>query len=630
MQISKTSKAFMHITNLAKMCCGPIALSAYICAAICLSPAAAEESQEAAEDGEEIVENATTNEEETEATQIDYKKEAEALVLGASLEDKGDEQGESDEDSEETDGEEETESEETDGEDSAESGDDESVKEDTTTENSSNASIPAGSAGGGGGAGGDASDVSVPVEASETTEELDIPQDENADVIAEAIDIATETSENTGANYKVIAAVNSETKDSTSVTPIQQRFSTTASSTYLSSGSTQQYNTSVALSSGVDSGFSGYSSSGSGYSYAATASTESTPANTGNGYTMVYEDGGKTIRLPKGMEIEAGTSLYVPEKLIIGKEFSEDEDSEDAVVTINEGASISVGIGPEVAGSIIISNAGNSQKAAALKNVSVSVSQDAQGKSQAYITVNDDPYVSHNITNACLDLTQLKQDATVTLEHINLSNSQILQTHGSLHLVNKTSVSFGADSKIKDIYVDYTSSFHGDDVSQNVQLSGVNNRVDFQVNKDVGTEDLPARNSATISSVQLYGLTAQEGTQITLNMDKVYFAPNVSKIGGKFKIELAGLNWAPLDEASKIDSNAAITDSKIINNFLILTDFNSSFDADLVKYLTITSVSYVGSDQGVVVEFTIVPEPTTTTLSLLALSALAARRRRRL
>lgn len=362
MQISKTSKAFMHITNLVKMCCGPIALSAYICAAICLSPAAAEESQEAAENGEEIVENATTNEEETVATQIDYKKEAEASVLGASLEDEGDEQGESDEDSEETDGEEETESEETDGEDSAESGDDESVKEDTTTENSSNASIPAGSAGGGGGAGGGASNVSVPVEASETTEELDIPQDENADVIAEAIDIATETSENTGADYKVIAAVNSETEDSTSVTPIQQRFSTTASSTYLSSGSTQQYNTSVALSSGVDSGFSGYSSSGSGYSYAATASTESTPANTGNNLTAEYEDDGMTLRLPNGWDLNAGEVLYAPQKLIIGSK------STTGSLLIYDNATLTIGESAEKAGSISIFNRDDSTSAASIKN----------------------------------------------------------------------------------------------------------------------------------------------------------------------------------------------------------------------------------------------------------------------
>lgn len=234
------------------------------------------------------------------------------------------------------------------------------------------------------------------------------------------------------------------------------------------------------------------------------------------------------------------------------------------------------------------------------------------------------------MTKAHIDLTQLKQGATVTIDDITISSTQILQTHGSLHLVNGAGVSLIEESKIQNVYVDATSKFYGSDVFPGVQLSGVNNKVDLSALEGPGSTD-PVTNGAEIGTYQLYGLTAQAGTQITLNMQNIQFDAEVSKFGGNFKIWVQGLNWAPLDELN--NNRAVITDSKIINNLFVLTDFNSSFDADLVKYLTITGVTYAGDTQGVVVEFTIVedlvPEPTTATLSLLALCTLAARRRRR-
>ena len=413
MQISKTSKAFMHITNLAKMCCGPIALSAYICAAICLSPAAAEESYE-------ITEN------------------VDALIQQADL----------------------------------------------------------------------------------------------------------------------------------------------------------------------------------------TYDDEESPTDSGNNLTAELEDDGMTIRLPNGWDLNAGEVLYAPQKLIIGSK------STTGSLLIYDNATLTIGENAEKAGAISIFNRDDSTSAASIKNASISVSQDAEGNAQAIFTSNENKSTHATMTKAHIDLTQLKQGATVTIDDITISSSQIQQTHGSLHLVNGAGVSLIAESKVQNVYVDATSKFYGSDVFPGVQLSGVNNKVDLSALEGPGLT-APVTNGAEIGTYQLYGLTAQAGTQITMNMKDIQFDASVSKFGGNFKIWVQGLNWAPLDELN--NNRAVITDSKIINNLFVLTDFNSSFDADLVKYLTITGVTYAGDTQGVVVEFTIVvPEPTTATLSLLALSALAARRRRRI
>lgn len=612
MQISKTSKAFMHITNLAKMCCGPIALSAYICAAICLSPAAAEESQEAAENGEEIVENATTNEEETEATQIDYKKEAEASVLGASLEDEGDEQGESDEDSEETDGEEETESEETDGEDSAESGDDESVKEDTTTENSSNASIPAGSAGGGGGAGGGASNVSVPVEASETTEELDIPQDENADVIAEAIDIATETSENTGADYKVIAAVNSETEDSTSVTPIQQRFSSSSTDEgyTVSTGSTQQNASSVYLvSDGNDIGIS--TSSASGYSYAATTSTESVST------VSEIQDIVTTNK-----DVASGEVLAAKQSLIVYEpNFTF---TPDRSVFINGTGSVQIG-DAETTGVLHITS--REGVTGSISDASISVTEGAPGVTDVFITrQNATSNTSGTLTNVHIDLSNIKNEVSFTVEAATLSATSFNMPTGTLNLVNHAGISPIGPSYLNNINIDSTSNFYGGS-TPGVNVKG---HVDVKLAPRTtasGGSDAPLAHGSTIENYQMYGLTLNTGATLNMDMKHIHVSESLSTEGGIFYVFMNGVRW------DELTTGSYVTDLELLANTFSFTNLYDKFGKDIADRLVIRSGYYKSANQDMelIVELlpASVPEPTTATLSLLALSALAARRRRR-
>lgn len=583
MQISKTSKAFMHITNLAKMCCGPIALSACICAAICLSPAAAEESQEVNEDGEEIVENALQNEEETEESQIDFNKETEAALQEAELEVNANEEEETDDDKT-------------------------SVKEVVSAEDLYDGTIPGGTVGGG------ASTASVQVVAGETENEVNIPQsDGNAAILTEALNIATETSENTDTDYKVIAAVSSETEDSTSVTPVQQRFSSSSTDEgyTVSTGSTQQNDSTVYLVSDCnDTGIS--TSSASGYSYAASASTESAaPVSEIQDIVTTNKD------VADGEVLAAKQSLIVYEP----NDFTFTPDSS---VIINGTGSVQIG-DAETTGVLHITN--REGMTGSISDTRISVTEGATGVTDVLITrQSETSNTSGTLTDVHIDLSHIKNEVSFTVEAATLSATSFNMPTGTLNLVNNAGISPIGPSYLNNINVDSTSNFYGG------STPGVN--VKGHVNVELaprttasGGSSTPLAHGSTIENYQLYGLTLNKGATLNMDMKHIYVSESLSAEGGLFKVFMNGVRW------DELTTGSYVTDLELLANTFSFTNFHDKFGKDIADRLVIRSGYYKGASQNMelIVELlpASVPEPTTATLSLLALTALAARRRRR-
>ncbi len=141
-----------------------------------------------------------------------------------------------------------------------------------------------------------------------------------------------------------------------------------------------------------------------------------------------------------------------------------------------------------------------------------------------------------------------------------------------------------------------------------------------------GTENVE-RDGTVITSVQMSGLTLQTGSSLTLGMGNHEYAEGV-KIGDTFSIKLSDFSWQDLVDASvesyTAESYADAHGGASLDDVFKVLAIGSS-DTHQSYYSVLNVAKY---ETGIVIEVQ-VPEPTTATLSLLALAGLAARRRRK-
>lgn len=532
------------------------------------------------EDGEEIVENAQQNEEETEEPQIDFSKETAAALQEAEIEINTGEGEETDDDKT-------------------------SVKEVVSAEDLYDGTIPERAVRGG------ARTAGVQVVARASASEVVITQDANADIIAETLNIDTETSDNTASNDSVIAAVNSETETSAAVAAVQQSYSSSSDeASTLSTESTGQNDSSVYLVIEGDTGIS--TSSSSGYSYGSTASTESAaPVSEIQDIVITNKD------VADGEVLAAKQSLivYEPDDFTF---------TPDPSVIINGTGSVQIG-DAETTGVLHITS--REGVTGSISDTRISVTEGTSGVTDVLITrQSETSNTSGTLTDVHIDLSHIKNEVSFTVEAATLSASSFNMPTGTLNLVNNAGISPIGPSYLNNINVDSTSNFYGGS-TPDVNVKGHVNVELAPRTTASGGSSTPLAHGSTIENYQLYGLTLNTGATLNMDMKHIYVSESLSAEGGRFKVFMNGVRW------DELTTGSYVTDLELLANTFSFTNLYDKFGKDIADRLVIRSGYYKGSSQNMelIVELLpdSVPEPTTATLSLLALTALAARRRRR-
>lgn len=404
MKLTKISEAIMNATRVAKVCREQIVLSACIGAVICLSPAAAEDSQEMKENAEELVENVENTEvvENGEKSEIDYAEETTAALQEAELEDVV------------------ITAEDVKDEDEA------AVELIINSEEQSDTIIVPGTAGGSGG-------VATPlVEAEETDDTANNTQDDADSAITGTLNPIAESSEEASTDYSVSMPEDSDSDTSASISGSQQKLSKSVSSTEedinLSTASTQQNNSSVYLvSGGNDTGIS--TSSSSGYSYGATASTESAaPVSEIQDIVITNQD-------------VASGEVLAAKQTIIAQNITPNVKPPDRIIKIADGGQVQVG-DADSTGILYLtrSETATDKQGTSITDTLISVTGDEK-LVDVRISSKDEFSSTASMTYVDLDLTQLKENLCFTIEHATVSASRINQTSGEMHLVNHAGVS---------------------------------------------------------------------------------------------------------------------------------------------------------------------------------------------
>lgn len=330
------------------------------------------------------------------------------------------------------------------------------------------------------------------------------------------------------------------------------------------------------------------------------------------------------VIVTEDLTVAVGESLTIPEKIIIGN-----DEMPVVNVAIDKEAVLNFGNADKPIVKIKNSTVINDPDLywTTIANAEISATEDNVKFTRYSNTVSN-----AKITQANIDLSGISEDATVTIEHITLSDIQFNQTKGSLHIV-RAGLSLTAPSHINNLHIDEHSNLFGGKLSTENKLTGQDNFVKLAPLAGAGDASTPATNAKTIGSYQLYSLYIQDNTKVTIDLEHINLDESLVKNGGNFYIEFQGTRWTELNKLTSISNrNPVITDPDFIGDAFVLTNYKGLDVETLKKYLTISSVSYLGNTQGVTLEISVapfaIPEPTTATLSLLALTALAARRRR--
>lgn len=165
--------------------------------------------------------------------------------------------------------------------------------------------------------------------------------------------------------------------------------------------------------------------------------------------------------------------------------------------------------------------------------------------------------------------------------------------------ISSDSETYGIESALLD-NVHFTSS-----LDSTLTLTNVN--IGENCSFDVGTDGLIALSGATLT-LTLPSADAAEDGLLSIDCSDLFHC----SAEGDMALTLGDMTAEELLAAGYTD---------------IEVDFGSDVNCDELK-LTIAGATYKGSSEGKA-RFTLVPEPTTATLSLMALAALAARRRRK-
>lgn len=137
---------------------------------------------------------------------------------------------------------------------------------------------------------------------------------------------------------------------------------------------------------------------------------------------------------------------------------------------------------------------------------------------------------------------------------------------------------------------------------------------------------MPLRHGEILGNYQLYGLTFTEDSVLNFDMNSVNISDSLMKDGGSFEMYMNGAQWAHLH------SGDYVQDLELLANSFNIYNFIDSSGVDHSDRLQIVGAYYSDDTQGLTLEINVlpalIPEPTTVTLSLLGLAALAARRHR--
>lgn len=233
----------------------------------------------------------------------------------------------------------------------------------------------------------------------------------------------------------------------------------------------------------------------------------------------------------------------------------------------------------------------------------VRVGEEAQEGSFGGVSIkakgNGDDAVLKNVSVGATGLSRVAEEATASMENayvlFSKSGEGAALSNISLSL-SLVEVATGGQTKIENVSLDAGSSIKG---SGYTLMSG-DNRLTV-----AGTPTLVegAENSYTLSTGQLAGVQLAAGASLSLD-----FA-NLPPLDSTMAIELTDFSWASLASGSMASDNALLQSAFQGNNIL-------------VQSATVT-------DSGLVLSVQVTPEPTTTTLSLLGLAMLMARRRRK-
>lgn len=320
--------------------------------------------------------------------------------------------------------------------------------------------------------------------------------------------------------------------------------------------------------------------------------------------------------------------VLAAQQTIIVQHPGDNTSTDDHKIEIHDTGAIRIG-DEATTGVLHITRAENAagDATASLTKASVSVTNN-NGGTNVHIGSANKPA---SMTNVALDLGGLKSDVTFVVEDVTISSSQINQTTGSIHLVNYAGISLIAPSRLHNLHVDGTSSFYGSVVSTEVRVDG-DNTVEFTpLSTGFGVERSPLPSGQTTATYQLYGLTFDFDATLELDLSHVHVETQLLEEEGWFEIYMYGVRWMPLEE----NGTNPITDLDLLAKSFQLTNFGTANGEDISDRLVISKGYYADGSQGlqlrvqVLPETQNVPEPTTATLSLLALAGLAARRRRK-
>lgn len=207
--------------------------------------------------------------------------------------------------------------------------------------------------------------------------------------------------------------------------------------------------------------------------------------------------------------------------------------------------------------------------------------------------------VLKNVSVGATGLSRVADDATASMEnaYVLLSKSGEGAALSNISLsLSLVEVATGGQTTIENVSLDAGSSIKGGGYTL---MTGDNHLT------VAGTPTLVegAENSYTLSTGQLAGV--QLAAKASLSLDFASLPP----LDSTMDIELTGFSWASLDSGSMTSDNELLQAAFQGNNIL-------------VQSARVT-------DSGLALSVQVMPEPTTTTLGLLGLAMLMARRRRK-